>query len=115
MTAAVPLSEAGAVVVAPHEIDLSNADELRERLLVTLDQEPAALLVDMSHTSFCDSSGLNALLWTRQRAEEVGARLCLVVTHRAVLKILRVTGLGAVFTVRSSVTEALREIPAGSG
>jgi anti-anti-sigma factor len=48
------------VVIAPQEIDITNADRLRAALLQAAARPGAALVVDMTRTRFCDSAGLHA-------------------------------------------------------
>src|SRR5262245_12296366 len=50
------------VVAAPEEIDITNAEALRSALLKEASNGHGTLVVDMTRTRFCDSSGLHALL-----------------------------------------------------
>ena len=49
------------VVAAPEEIDVTNAEALRSALLEAAASGPGPLVVDLSRTEFCDSSGPHAL------------------------------------------------------
>ena len=51
-----------AVVTLPAEIDVTNAEAIREELLAVLNQGAVLLVADMSRTAFCDSSGVSALV-----------------------------------------------------
>src|ERR1700688_119765 len=57
-----------AVVTLPTEIDVTNADMVREELLSVLNQGAALLVADLSKTSFCDSAGVGALVRAFRRA-----------------------------------------------
>ena len=46
-----------AVVKLPAEIEVTNADRIREYLLFVLNQGAAVLIADLSMTTFCDSAG----------------------------------------------------------
>jgi anti-anti-sigma factor len=50
------------VVSAPAEIDLNAAEQLRTVLVDTVSHEHATVVVDMTLTRFCDSSGLSVLV-----------------------------------------------------
>jgi anti-anti-sigma factor len=50
------------VVIAPEEIDITNAGQLRAALLRAAARPAAALVADMTRTRFCDSAGLHALI-----------------------------------------------------
>ena len=60
------------VVIAPQEIDITNADRLRTALLHAAARPGAAFVVDMTRTRFCDSAGLHALLGAHKRARAEG-------------------------------------------
>jgi anti-sigma B factor antagonist len=70
------------VITLPAQIDVANADEVREQLLTALNAEGSAvspLIVDLSDTTFCDSSGVNALLRVNIRTVAMGRRMYLAV------------------------------------
>ena len=50
------------VVAAPEDIDITNAEALRSALLTEASNGRGALVVDMTRTRFCDSSGLHTLI-----------------------------------------------------
>ena len=56
-----------AVITLPVEIDITNADQVREDLLSVVNQGAALLVADLSKTTFCDSSGISALARTFRR------------------------------------------------
>lgn len=56
------------VVAAPAEIDITNADGLRSALLKAAADGPSTLVVDMTQTQFCDSSGLHALIAAHKKS-----------------------------------------------
>ena len=98
------------VVVGPAEIDISNSGELRTALLRAQALGPV-VVVDMSGTEFCDSSGLSVLVRALRRAQSEGGEVRLVVCTAAVLRILAVTGIGSIFGLFSSLAEALAKPP----
>jgi anti-sigma B factor antagonist len=102
-----------AVVTVLGEIDLYTAPQLHSELGAALDDGARRLLVDMSRVEFCDSTGLSVLLSAMKRVRASGGELELVAPKPAVRKILVVTGLIDVFTVRDS-TDAL-PLAAGTG
>ncbi|MFC9816734.1 STAS domain-containing protein [Streptomyces virginiae] len=55
--------------------------------------------MDLTAMSFCDSSGLNALLGARLHAEEAGHRLRLAAPCQQVVRLLEMTGAIEVFTI----------------
>jgi anti-sigma B factor antagonist len=112
-----PVLWVGQVAVAslPVEIDLANADQVREDLLSVLNRGPATLVVDMGRTTFCDSAGVNALVRAFKRACASGAGMRLVVTAPAVQRVLAITGVDSLIGTYSSVAAALADQPPRSG
>lgn len=98
------------VVVGPAEIDISNSGQFRTALLRAQALNPA-VVVDLSGTEFCDSSGLSVLVRALRRAQAEGGEVRLVVCTTAVLRILAVTGIGTIFGLFSSLDEALAKPP----
>jgi anti-sigma B factor antagonist len=92
------------------EIDLANADQVREDLLSVLNRGPATLIVDMGGTTFCDSAGVNALVRAHKRAVASGARLRLVVTTPTVQRVLAITGVDRLIGIYPSVAAALTAV-----
>ncbi len=56
------------VVIAPAEIDVSTADQLRMVLPGSAARGHATAAADMTRTRFCDSSGLDVLIRPHKRA-----------------------------------------------
>lgn len=96
-----------AVVSLPVEVDITVADQVREDLLSVLNRGPAALIVDMAGTTFCDSAGVHALVRAHKRAAASRADMLLVVTAPAVQRVLAITGVDRLIAVSPSVAEAL--------
>lgn len=106
-----PVSWAGdlAVVTAPEEIDMTNAASLRAALLSAAENDPPAIVVDLTATEFCDSTGLNVLVRAHKQLEQPGTELRLAVRAAAVNRILAVTGFAGMFRIYDSLADALRQ------
>jgi anti-anti-sigma factor len=96
-----------AVVTLPVEIDIGNADDVREELLSVLNQGAVLLIADMSKTTFCDSAGVSALVRTFRRATASGAGMRLVVGVPAVHRVFSITGVDRLISVYPSVGASL--------
>jgi anti-anti-sigma factor len=108
MNFAVSWSKGLAVVTAPDEIDLTNASLLRAALQSIVEASPPVVVVDMTATEFCDSTGLNVLVRAHKQAQQRGTQLRLVVRASAVHRMLTVTGLTATLPVHATLADALR-------
>jgi anti-sigma B factor antagonist len=104
-----------AVVAASGEIDLTNADGLRDVLLSALDAGARGLVVDMTATTFLDSAGLTALVRTSRRCSATDTTLRLAVTAPSVLRVLDLVGLDQLIGVYPSVSEAVASLPDQTG
>ena len=95
------------VVAAPEEIDITNAGALRAALLNAAANGHDRLVVDMTRTQFCDSSGLHTLIAAHKRAEAEGREMLLVIPGAAVIRVLALTGMDRVIPNFTSLAEAL--------
>ena len=95
------------VVTLPAEIDVTNADAIREELLAVLNQGAVLLVADMSKTNFCDSSGVSALVSVFRRAATSGSAIRLVVSTAAVQRVLSITGVDRLVDVYPSVAASM--------
>jgi anti-anti-sigma factor len=106
---AVIVSQAGATtVVSPvGDHDLSTAPELASALASSAS---GPVVVDMTDTSFIDSSILGVILTARSRADEHGHSFVCVVDPAAapsVARIFELTGLNSTFVIADSRDRAL--------
>ena len=99
------------VVTAPEEIDICNSDQLRAALAEAATQTNGHVLVDMSQTQFCDSTGLHVLVRAHQRAQGTGGGVLLVIDSGPVRRLLAVTGVERVIPSFRTLAEALTERP----
>lgn len=100
------------VVTAPEEIDITNAPRLRSALLEAAAHGHGTLVVDMTGTQFCDSSGLHTLLAAHKRAQAEGGELLLVIPAAPVLRIFAITGIDRMIPNFTSLDQALRQTSA---
>jgi anti-sigma B factor antagonist len=103
------------VVIAPQEIDITNAGRLRTALLHAAARPGTALVVDMTRTQFCDSAGLRALIGAHKRAQAEGRQVRLAVTGVQVRRVLALTALDHLIPVYTSLDQALAQPPAATG
>jgi anti-sigma B factor antagonist len=65
------------------------------------------LVLDMTKTRFCDSSGIHTLLAAHKRAQSEGGELRLVIPDPSALRIFAITGVDRVIPTVTSLEEAL--------
>ncbi len=97
------------VVAVSGEIDLFTAPEFKQRISKPIDAGRSRLVVDLSQTTFIDSSSLGVLIGAHRRLKLRGGSLVVVCTNEAIVKTLKVTGLDSVFTIAPTVEAALED------
>ena len=100
------------VVTAPEEIDITTAPDLRSALLEAAAHGHGTLVVDMTRTQFCDSSGLHTLLAAHKRAQAQGGELLLVIPATPVLRIFAITGVDRIIPSFTTLDQALTQTSA---
>jgi anti-sigma B factor antagonist len=96
------------VVEMPHEVDATNSDEVRNRLLALLNEGTGPVIIDLTGTAFCDSSALKALLRARTRGSAAGRTLhAAVLPSGAVRRIFDLVSLARVIPVHDDVSAAI--------
>ncbi|MFD0260075.1 STAS domain-containing protein [Kitasatospora indigofera] len=98
-------SSGGPVVEVTGELDYDTAPRVRVALedALAVAPVPPILVVDLAGVTFCDSSGLNALLQARIDAQGQGSVLRLARPTPAVARLLEITGADQVFPVDPDV------------
>jgi anti-sigma B factor antagonist len=101
-----------AVVTLPQEIDVSNSQQIGQELASVVDQGAVMLIVDMTPSTFSDTSGARELVTARKHAHAAGAEIRLVVKAHAVLRVFEIIGLGDLFGIFPDLDAALSGLPA---
>jgi anti-sigma B factor antagonist len=96
------------VVRVAGEADMSHEEELRAELRRALDAEAEHLVVDLTECEFIDSTGVRALLLSReaQHSEQGSESLAVAASSEQILRILSVMGIDRVIPIRPTVDEA---------
>ena len=80
-------------VVVQGEVDLLTAPELDRELADAVSRRPDTVLVDLSQVTFLDSSGCNALVQGKRRADNAGVGFELHEVTPACLRVFEIAGL----------------------
>jgi anti-sigma B factor antagonist len=89
------------------ELDNVSVPELRDQLLGLLRPDARRLIVDLSHVSFSDASGLAVLVGTTRRARLLGGVLRLAAPTPPTIEALRITGLDLHLEIFPTVSAAI--------
>lgn len=75
------------------EVDVSNADELRQALAGVFAQDTKALEIDMTNVPYIDSTGIGVLVGAAHRAADAKAVLHVTNPQRNVSRVFRMLGV----------------------
>jgi anti-sigma B factor antagonist len=103
------------LVAVTGEIDLFTAPEFKQRVSAPIDAGRSSVIVDLTDTTFIDSSSLGVLIGAHRRLKLRGGTLVVVCDNDAIVKTFRITGLDGVFTLVRSLDDALDGDAVGAG
>ncbi len=98
------------VISLAGEIDLYTAPEFKQQLLEVIG-EGASVVVDLTATTFIDSTTLGVLVGGLRRLRTADGRLTIVSSDPNITKIFEITGLDRVFDLTETRDEALSGLP----
>ena len=94
------------VVSVAGEIDLFTAPEFKQRVSAPIDEGRTHVIVDLTETTFIDSSSLGVLIGAHRRLRRLEGTLVIVCSNDSIVKTFRITGLDGVFTIVNTLDEA---------
>ena len=103
------------VIAVTGEIDLFTAPEFKQRMSRPIEDDVQRLIVDLSGTTFIDSSSLGVLIGARRRLKQRNGSLVVVCDNESIVKTFKITGLDGVFTLVRSLDDALDGDAVGAG
>ena len=90
------------------EVDLYSSPKMREAIFSAMKQRPLpAIIVDLTHVTYTDSSGIATLVEGLQISQERQARFKLVGLSQAVLEVFQLARLETVFEIYPTLESAL--------
>ncbi|MBJ7332981.1 MAG: STAS domain-containing protein [Solirubrobacteraceae bacterium] len=102
-----PQSDNRHVLAVAGEIDLYTAPDLKAKLTEVIEAGGTGVVVDLTHTTFLDSTGLGVLIGGLKRLRSRDGALAIVNVDDSITRTFEITGLDQIFTIRASRDEAL--------
>lgn len=99
------------VIALSGEVDLYSCPEFKDELLRVISEGARHVVVDLTATTFIDSTALGVLLRGVERLRERDGRLSVSCDDPNICKVFEVTGLDRIFSVYSTREEALGQVP----
>jgi anti-sigma B factor antagonist len=109
------LDDATHVVAVSGEIDLFTAPEFKQRVGAPIEHGARCVIVDLSATTFIDSSSLGVLIGAHRRLKGRDGALVVVCDNPTIVKTFKITGLDGVFTLVRTLEEARAQDAVGAG
>ena len=100
------------VVAVTGEIDLFTAPELKSTLADAQEAGHTRIVVDLTQTTFLDSTALGVLIGAVKRLRSQDGVLTIVNTDPNIAKTFEITGLDQIFTIRPTRDEAIEALDA---
>ena len=88
------------------KLDSTNAPELKAELVVVNKSGVNNIIIDLSNTKYCDSSGLSAVLVANRLCKNAGGTFILCGLQSSVAKLISISQLDKVLTIIPSAEEA---------
>lgn len=100
MSLSINTSEDAARVLVEGEVDVSNADELRDAVDSALAHDAPEVIVDLSQVPYIDSTGIGVLVGAAHRAADAGKKLVVASPQKNVARVLGLLGVADDLNIR---------------
>jgi anti-sigma B factor antagonist len=102
-----PIDEERHVLAVRGEIDLFTAPELKQVLAEAIEGGRIRIIVDLTNTTFLDSTALGVLIGAVKRLRSRDGALAIVNVDDNIAKTFEITGLDQIFTIVPTRDEAI--------
>ena len=100
MSLSINTSVDAARVLVEGEVDVSNADELRNAVDAALALDEPEVTVDLSQVPYIDSTGIGVLVGAAHRAADAGKKLVVASPQKNVARVLGLLGVADDLNIR---------------
>ncbi|MDX6706576.1 MAG: anti-sigma factor antagonist [Solirubrobacteraceae bacterium] len=107
-----PIDDERHVLAVRGEIDLFTAPELKQVLAESIEAGRIRIIVDLTETTFLDSTALGVLIGAVKRLRSRSGALAIVNTDENIAKTFEITGLDQIFTILPTREEAVEAVGA---
>jgi len=100
------LDDRTSLIALEGDVDLHTSSTFRGHVLGAIAGGSKRVVVDLTATTFFDSTALGVLVGARKRLAPVGGEVAVVVSDHNTLRVLEVTGLDRIVSIYPSVAAA---------
>ncbi len=87
------------IISVTGEIDISNADKLRDAIDLALEQPTEAIQLDFEHVAYIDSTGIGVLVGAAHHAVEHGKGFSVVNAQPGVMRVAQLLGVDSEISI----------------
>ncbi|MEN9977382.1 MAG: hypothetical protein RLZZ493_1238 [Bacteroidota bacterium] len=98
------------VSVKAEKLDAQIAPDLKNELIQLQKNAVNTIIIDLSATRYCDSSGLSAILFANRICKDVNGMLILAGLQPTVLKMIAIAQLDKVLTIMPDCAAAIARL-----
>lgn len=91
-------------------LNATNAPDLKAELVAINKNNINNIIIDLSKTKYCDSSGLSAILVANRLCKDTNGRFVISGLQPNVLKMIQIAQLDRVLTIEEDVKQAMESI-----
>ena len=92
------------------KLDASNASELKAEIVMINKNSINNMIIDLSQTKYCDSSGLSAILIGNRLCKDSSGKMVVCGLQPNVAKLIKISQLDKVFTIADDIESAKAKI-----
>ncbi len=95
------------VTIDSEKLDSQVAPALKTDLVVLKSEGTRNIIIDLSNTRYCDSSGLSAILIANRLCKEANGSFVLCGIQEAVMKLISISQLDSILNITPTAGEAI--------
>ncbi|QMU80282.1 STAS domain-containing protein [Streptacidiphilus sp. PB12-B1b] len=99
------------MITVDGELDHHTAPQLRAALDEVAFGPGSLLVIDLTRLTYCDSTGITAMVTAHQRAQRAGGLLTLAGLSQELRRVFEIVGLDQFFSIRPTVADAIETAP----
>lgn len=92
------------------KLDASNASDLKSELVLLNKKGVNSMVINLSSTKYCDSSGLSAILVANRLCKDTNGKFILCGLQPNVSKMISISQLDKVLTIYKNLEEATSQV-----
>jgi anti-sigma B factor antagonist len=94
------------VSTTSEKLNTTNAPDLKSEFVLITSQGQNKIILDMSNSQYCDSSGLSAILVANRLCEQIDGKFVLTGLQPEVESLIKISLLDTILNIKNNLDEA---------